>query len=358
MAITPIPLTPLPPIPKGVVQQAGNITINAVNDKFAFIFPVPKSGTLDKFECRIVTVGDNPNNGLRFSFQNISATSPDPDGTQDQFRDMTGTITTGWKVPGLLTSDGTDGGVKRTVVAGDLLCCVVEFVSFVAGDSVTFAQLTNGGVSIPNNLYVNSAATGTYVPNTSNSPCVALLYDDGTYAQFNFICWPVIAIEEATFNSGSTPDEKGGKFTLPAEMQTVGFWMIADIDSVADVVLYDSVDGVIDTFSLDPDLRSLTATAVFAGYWPGGPHTLTAGATYRIVLKPTSGSNVILNILQLAGAAYRACLPLGTDWQYTNRTNAGAWSDDTTRLPSFGLLIDGVTLTPSGGGGSAAPFIS
>ena len=117
MAIVSVPPYFWPPILtcNNVAPAYSSGTLNASADKYAFIVQCPKAGTLDTFEWRTGAVTNNPDNGIRCSFQTVDATTGYPDGVQDQYRDITGTISANtWQVPGLITSDGTDVGTKRT----------------------------------------------------------------------------------------------------------------------------------------------------------------------------------------------------------------------------------------------------
>ena len=91
------------------------LTIDGAAEKVAVFFQVPKTGTLDAFEFRLGTVTQAPTNGLRCSFQDLSATTGFPDGTQDQYRDVTSGLTQDtWIVPE--TSQTTEKTAGRGVV--------------------------------------------------------------------------------------------------------------------------------------------------------------------------------------------------------------------------------------------------
>lgn len=363
MAIVATPKFHMPPYhwptTGGFTVSTGS-NMDASGDKYAFVIQCPKAGTLDKFEFRLATVGNTPDNGIRLSFQSIDMATGFPDGTQSQYRDITSGLTANtWQAPGLMTSDGTDGGVKRTVAAGDIIGCVIEYVTFVASDSFALSVLDSASTSIVNQYLLNGS-TGTYVKGNVGLPLLALKYSDGSYAEFDIPIWPVMAREINTFNSSSTPDEIGLKITFPMGVRTVGVWLGGDLDNASQAVLYDASSSVIDSFTFDPDLRTVTNHAPNFAYWPAGPHTLTASTVYRLILKPTTTSGVIMSVLQLAGAAYQACLPGGTGSTliYTTRTDAGAWTDDSTRRPMIGLICDGVDSGGGSGGVNRAALAS
>jgi hypothetical protein len=328
-----------------------SVTLNASGDRLAFVIQCPKAGVLDQFEFRTAAVSNNPDNGIRLSFQTINLANGDPDGTQSQFRDITGALAANtWQVPGLMTSDGTDTGVKRTVVAGELLGCVVDFVTFVASDSFAISAL----LQTPQyrNLYVDDGSAGSYTKSPTLTPLLALKYADGTYAEFTAQIWPVMAVTDTSFNSGSTPDERALRFQLATAMRAVGVFVTGDFDNAVDLVLYDAADVVLDTISFDPENRLAANKGYIFAYFPAGPHTLTATTTYRLAVKPTSGSSITTGQLDLPSATYQQCIPGGAEWYLSTRTNAGAWTDTTTSRPEIGLIFDGVETgsAPAGGG--------
>lgn len=349
-----------------VHSQGGAPTIssfgamNASGDRVAWVIRAPKAGTLHSFEFGIQTVGNNPDSGLRMSFQDVSATTGFPDTSADQFRNLTegGTITTGWKTPpGALTSDGTDSGTKRTVVAGELVACVVDFVSFVALDSVTVRS--GWGVTLhPGTNYCVDGSSGTYSKVINTTPAIALKYDDGTYG-VSMDMFPSIAVTTESFSNASTPDERGIKFQVSSNWVTNGAWFFGTPDQDMQVLLYNSADTVIGTATLDKDQLYLTSTPnYFNVRWAEGPLTLQQNADYRLVLKPTT-TNAILTYTHDIAAANAPALPMGVAGTLTrtHRTDAGAWTDTTTNWPNIGLLLSGVEMSAGGGGNSGGAAI-
>lgn len=331
-----------------------DFTINAASDKVAFIVQCPKDGTLDGFEWRAATVGNNPDNGLRCSFQDLDATTGLPDGTQDQYRDITGTISSNtWQNPGLITSDGTDGGSKRTVSSGEMLACVVEFVNFVASDSVSISAFSCLSSVVPGGCYIGNGTTGTYNKTTSALPNILLKYNDGTYGKFYLPIGPWSAVANTSFANSSTPDEIGMRLQVPIQCQVIGVWVRAAIANDADIVLYDNSDVAQRTVSIDKDNQySLTARMRFYYF---DPYTLAANTTHRIILKPTTTGGVTLGRLTIDSSSYLAALPTGAEWYETSRTDAGAWTDTNTNYPFMGLIVNGYETT-TGGSSSGGSF--
>lgn len=340
---------PAPPNPSSSVPALAASLLDASAEKLAFVFVVPKTGTLDLFEFKTGSVLNNPDNGIRLSFQDLDANG-DPDGTQDQFRDITGAISANtWQVPGLITSDGTDTGTKRSVTAGQKLACVIEFVSFVASDSfqvqnfavsATPADYADGG-SYSDHLTASWSKTGIY-------PNLALKYETTGYVPITEFINPIHTINSRTYNSGSTPDEIALRFQPPTTVECDGFWLRGDIDNDGDVVLYDT-DGtsVLATFTLDASQRINTNGYTFSGRWAAV--TLNAGGTYRLSLKPTTGSNLTLYTITINSSGLAAAMVGGAEWYRSERTDAGAWSQTQTERPYMGLHLSSVGSASSSG---------
>jgi hypothetical protein len=298
-----------------------SINVDASGEKFGNIIRVPKTGTLHSFEQRIGSVTQNPVNGTRYSFQDVSLTTGVQDGVVDQFRMITTLSADAWNAPpGPLTDDGTDTGVKRSVSQGDLLACVVDVATFTAGDSfqANCLQVTE---TVLNDFYITDDAN-IY----TSEPNIALKYDDGTYAILPWLIGPYVTLTTRSFNTGSTPDERGVRFTVPIACQTDGAWLRIGTTGDYSVVLYDGSSSVLATGSTDKDVKTVAAGNICFVYW-NTTVTLTPGNTYRVVCKPTTATNVDFYEFTVQSNAYLATLPGGIDWYGTSRTDAGAWTD-------------------------------
>lgn len=327
--------------------------IDASAEKVAFIFNVPKTGTLNGIGFRLgtVTTGDT----LKASFQDVDATTGNPDGTADQFRTVViaGTDDDKWidvdSSPslGLMTSDGTDTGTKRSVTRDDLLSIVIEFNSFVAGN---MEIQTLGGNSAADNTHYVDHFTAAWAKDANASPIFALKYSDGTYAYISG-CFPAKDSNVVGVNTGSTPDEVALYFQVPFSCKVNGAAIGVDLDEAADVVLYDS-DGttVLASKSLDADLRANTIRV---------PHecqltetTLLANTNYRLAIKPTTVTNISVPFIDVAAQAIFDQMSGGQNMHWSQRTDAGAWSQTTTRRPWMAIRISALD---DGTGSAAAP---
>lgn len=347
-----------------------SVALDASDKRIACVFAVPKSGTLDKFEFLTgTTVSVNAASVIRVSFRDLVNSTGEPSGVTDQYRDILGSALSAntWISPGLMTSDGTDGGVKRVVTRGDLLVIVIEYQSFTGGDDLDIQELSGRGTSgaggscegFPYNLF-QSAGSWDRDPAAIGPPLFALKYSDGTYGRPiapGLIGASTVSVSPA-FNSGSTPDERGNIFTILFPIRVTGAWVSVDPAVAASdfqVVLVDTngtteleavaVDGAQPTGAAEP--RFIPFAAV---------HELAIG-TYRLTIRPTTVNNVsVKNVTVSATAILESVFNLS--FYGTSRTGAGAWTEEDTRFYLLGLVVDGLEEGASAAGAPASGILS
>lgn len=342
------------PSTTGAPSYSASGTLNDSDDSVNIIMQVPKTGTLDWFEFRTFTVTTFPGNGLRLSFQDVNTAFWYPDGTVDQYRTIT--VNPGanaWAVPpGVMTNDGTNGGSKRSVNAGDYLACVIDFLPTFTTGNLSVAHIGHNsavGGLLP---YINFFESSQVI-NGGQSPNIALKYDDGTYAY----CPGIVAysgLNTHTYNSSSTPDEHGMYFELPLPMTVAGVMIRLDLDGPCDIVLYDPDSSVLASVHLyDPPRASAAASTLFVPF--DDSIDLDADTGYRVAVKPTSTTNLSLFSFDTASTDILAALPGGTRFYTTTRADGGSWSQTNTRRPFIALHVTHVnpTVTVDEGSGAA-----
>lgn len=359
MALTANAGSLLPDPPMAYVDQPYNTStgtlIDASGEKAGVCFIVPKSGTLDGVELLLGNVTQAPASGIRLSFQDNDNATGLYDGTQDQYRDVTtGLSSSAWIASGVMDHNGSGSGNKRSVTQGELLWLVMEFVSFSSGDSIRWAT----GATATTFIYPYLALNG--AKGTNQMPLIVLKYSDGSYASINGGDIPPMKSQStlAFASNNATQDEAGLIFRCNTPRLVRGFWMYADLDAAADVVLYDS-DGStpLATVSLDTDNRRTgnfgTVRALFSS-----DVSLSAGVDYRLVLKPTTTTNVSIGYFDVDSAGVMGACIGGADWHWTQRVDAGSWTQTTTRRPWAGLLVNGYEAGGGGGGLMVHPGMS
>lgn len=355
MAITDFPNLFIPPIFMHIPSFGlSTLTLNAAGDKGGFIIQIPKSGTLEYFEWITSSVSNNPDNGLRLSFQDVSPTTGLPDGVVDEFVVMPGPFTaTTWQVPpGPITSDGTITGTKRVVTKGDYIACVVDFVNFVASDSIQLLRWANdGNYGITNNTaYMADGSTGTYVKTANGLPIMALKYTDGTYGMIPGVI-PLTSIYDLFYGSNSVPDERALRFKVPVSCRVTGFWAWATYNNPATISLLDASNTVLTSITLDPDIRSNGSAAASYILFPTDV-VLTANTVYRLSFLPLTTGSLYVSQSVVNNNALLQAYEGGIEWYLSTRVDGGSWTDFNTMRPLCGLIINGFDLS-GGGGGSA-----
>lgn len=339
----------------GQAPTLATFALDAAAEKLAFIVTFWQPGTLHLVHFRTATVATGDT--LKVSFQDIDGATGDPDGTGDEFR----TIVVGngddnvALVTGILSSDGTDTGTKRTVVAGQMLAVVFEFNSFVAGNILLAARSAAAGPSSSGYTY-SDHFTAAWAK-SQNLPLMAIEYSDGSYAPLPYVDASVSGLAAETFNSTTTAgaggDERGLIFQVPFACKVKGFWANLDIDNDAEVVLYDSDGTELDAVTLDATNRVVTHSQVYHVPF-SDEFTLAKDTNYRLSLRPGAG-NASVMVSSFPTAAVLDAMPGGSECHYTVRTDGGAWTETTTKRPLMGVILSAVDNgVSSGSGGSGA----
>lgn len=329
--------------------------LTAAASRTAFIFQVRRTGTLDWFEWRQHANTNNPDNGVRISFQDLDA-SGNPDNTEDQYSIITaGFGANTWIVPpSYMGAGGPGSGAKRAVTKGDWIACCLRFENFVASDSITISNVNLVARNAVNQALTSYIATSTnsgtsWSKTATGSIIIALKYDDGTYDYYDVPNFPYSNLNARVFGSASTPDERGLLFQVPFPCRLAGVWWRIDPDNDFDIVLYDAASSVVETIAVVH--TNVDGQNSENGYWPfASGVNLTKNVNYRVVLKPSAGTIGSFDG-DFNSSAIRAANPGGSTWKSTSRTDAGAWTDTDTNLPIMGLVFDGFDDGTSGGGG-------
>lgn len=320
---------------------------DADGDKVGHLGRIWRAGELSKVHWPISTVPQAPVNGLKISFQGITAVPPrtHPDGVVTHYAVIPqgSIVPTTVMVSPIITNDGTPTGVKKTVAVGDVICVVWEFESFVAGDHYRSSFFVSAGYTIPSVLEAGSmsydvSGGGGYTANNTYSPNSILEYADGTLVPFI----PGIAgpgsndwLSFKQLTDATTPDEAGAKFVAPYSGKIGGILFRQFVNAATIWTLYDSDDNVLVTQTRPYPTVNIW-NSVDNKFWFDTPASVTQGETYRISLKP-SGGNAYLYYFDYS-AAIAAVVQGGSDFVWTQRTDAGAWTDTTTRKPNMGIF--------------------
>lgn len=327
----------------------GSFTLDQSTDAQEWIFQAPAAITITRLGYRLTTVtGTSP--VFKISLQGVDA-SGNPDGT------IKGG---GTPASATFTPAGSNNWFwvnldnAYTCTRGEYLAIVIAQNSGTidGSNNVSFGnQFGTGQVygfpyGIQNNAGVRTRVT------------LPALYGFGS----STVAYGAPAKNFATtlFSSNSTPDEYALKFTIPASLVSTysiaGAVISGIIPSAAKstkMILYDGTS-VLQTTTTDSDHFSGNGVArSFRIYFQDATlATLLGGNTYRLSLQPQDlANNSSIYRLEFAAAADLDAWPGGQDFAQSTRTDAGAWTDDTTLRPIIELIVGDWT-TGSGPVGS------
>lgn len=337
----------------GGVPSFGSSTLDATGEYIAYVFKIPKTGTLKKVAIKIGTV--TTADPVLIRLETVDDTTGCPTGTLYD-ANATGTLETptSTSIP-YISINGTTGiGVtKNNIVALKLS------LDYTDGNLSIYTYVSNNEATsaFP---YMVSYVGSSYTKLAVGSLCMILEYDNeiiNTLGMFTPMNTTSLA-----FSSSSTPNHRGIKITMPFTAKVTGVYGYFDIDNAAELILYDS-DGVtaLQTITLPgPNIRNSANSGYYKLYLDTA-QTLNKDSSYRLILKPTTTSTVsetnitFTNDGSLLGINQ---LPLGINACYTYCTGTPDelidWTDDTTIRPMMGLIYDQIDLPASTGGGRPA----
>src|SRR5574341_1236927 len=175
----------LPRIPRGGLNFIADVgataahTLSASGAKMGCIFWPAIADTIDLigFRTGTVTTGDT----LKVSVQDLLTTADDVDEVIDAFRTIV--IADGddnvYKETGLITSDGTDTGTKKSVSPSSPLGVVFEFDAFVAGNLQLLALDGATRTTDMNSAYITIKSGGTWSTPVNEQPYIVVKYTSG-----------------------------------------------------------------------------------------------------------------------------------------------------------------------------------
>ena len=311
----------------------GSAALNNSTNKAGNVFCLPSDGTIDQVGFYISAKNGTP------PAYNVGIVTLDSSGNPTTTPYGSSTITsytptsTGWKWVTL--------GTGATANSGDM-CAVVVYPGASAPDGSNNISVTNVSFAAPGNA--NSYAFGTWSP-TILSTAIAVHYSTGTV--YGYALGSNNPLQ--SIRSNTTPDEVGCKFTLPANMTCYGGRFAAELFSwgasaTFDLVLYNNSNSVVASVSVSD--KDFVARAVYADvYWDGV--SLTAGDTYRLIVKPTTASSGDIGVQRyvMESTAAMGMWPCGDTWQGTSRTDAGAWTDASTDMYYMGIWVSDITFS-------------
>jgi len=333
--------------------------MDAAGEMVAFLISAPKTGTLDWFEFRINAMATFPTNGIRLSFQSLSATGDGgglgrPTETPVQWVDITSTPGGDtWVAPAtpLTDSGGGGSGNKRAVTAGEFFACVIHPVNVADTQSINIAVADMDASASTRPTYPALALKNAGSWGTVNDYCnMALKYDDGTYPAIMGSVYPVKAFSAPAFGNASDPKERGLYFQFPVPVTVDGAWFMSDVDVNTELVLYDS-NGTTELANISFDTNYRGSNGIRYQYFPFPAVDLAASTNYRLTLRPLSAT-ITLPDIEVNAAGLLNAIEGGAAFHYTEKSAANAWTQTTNKRPFMGLRVSKIHDGSGGGGGN------
>ncbi len=225
-----------------------------------------------------------------------------------------------------------------TITAGDTIAFCCNRVSGTFTGSLLITRSYDTKTNIP---ALFNSATGAMTLNTGRIPVFAV--HDTTLGYFPML-GSTSFIGRATQNvaSNTTPDEIGIYFTMPYTARCRDIWFTIsgfnNTDSIR-VRLYDASNNVLfsqtNTFGTS---YTVTTAGYHAAIIPNGI-VLKKGQSYRATIESlTTGAMTIA--YWTVGTGYPNVHPSGGWTQWTERTDAGSWTDSATRHCEMFMRFD------------------
>lgn len=324
--------------------SSSSLLMDAAGEMVAFMVQAPKTGSIRKVGIKIGGVTTATDTDVRI--ETVDAATGNPSGTL--WAANTNVTLASASITGLAFVTTGAFTADASVTKGDWLAVVIA----PTGTPNYNIRVVSNGVgedAMSITPYVKHKTAGTWASvATQLVPTCTLEYSDGTYAPMENVI-PYSANTSTAFNSGSTPDERALRWSLPFVHRVSGCWAELSIGGNFDIVFYDS-DGTtaLTTLSVDGDYDpGLTGVAF---YTFASSIECKSNTAYRLSLKPTSASNITAYQNGMSTNAQLGQFGGGTEFYLSTRTDAGAWTDTNTAKPYMGLIIDGI-------GANALPLI-
>lgn len=305
-------------------------TIDASGEYVDFQFQAEEAKEIASFMARFgsVTVGSTV---TPFELNNIDET-----GTQPSFPGATvhasGTIDT-LTVSPANTSKLFTFGTAYTPTAAQKLAAKIAHTGV---QNLQIVPTTDkGAIAFP---FVHTFLGGAHAVR-SNLPVFGVEYSDGTWMRIPW-CYPISAVGNTGFNSGSASTEYGMKLRLPMSMwvDTINIFCDADDNDTFDLIIYGSDRANLSSVSVSGELSSSVLWGP-RSFRLATPVHMRAGKDYFVVARATSATSINIQYMDAFEAAAMNAFLGNANCFHVNRTHSGdpAFTENTTRKVLVGV---------------------
>jgi hypothetical protein len=313
------------------------VVLDGTADRLAFVFHVPKDGTIEGLVFTAGTVTTSQSLDIRL--ESINPETGHPTG------ELIATGTSGTQATVASNSQYLVAlGTTYAAQAGGKLAFVIQFTS-TAGNLAIASGHSNNEILAQIFPYADFNAGAGYgitgvVPNFA-------VKIDGAYPHCGGLPYKIIAKAEAIDNT------VGLRIKIPVTVKVCGIWL-----------RYSSYGG--ETEGSIAYLRNASDTILGSGVFCASGETgkrgihllffdeavVLANTVHRITIKSLSSYElgVFYEIITVQSNAYLEAWPGGTEWYFTSGA-PGSWSDVTTqRITAMGLIVSAIDVPAAGGG--------
>ncbi len=173
-------------------------------------------------------------------------------------------------------------------------------------------------------------------------PSVGLNYNGTYYKQFGNAIMDGTGLIGTAINNTTTERETGNQFIAPFAARVSGCYVnLTNASNVAfDMILYEGSTAVLTRSMSGVERRA--AGLHYISF--NGKYTIKPGVLYRIVMKPTTATNISYQLIQVGSAAQLATLTGADGMKWSSKNNSAAWSSADTWLVCIGVLFDAIGL--------------
>ena len=315
-------------------------SLTTLNNLTSMIFNLPKSGVINTlgfyiFGKQTGTVS------YEIALKTLS-TAGVP--TTTNYGSSSGTV---WTTDDFIVGwNWIDLSQAATGTVGDPLSAILKRISPTGGAGTINVPVEFVGLgAFPRGYMVVSS---TY---TDGQPLIAVRYtDDFAYGL------PVNSFFTYSGDLNDTPDEFGALFSVPVKTHCVGMKASDNIslggNSPFNILLYDNSDILLTSVLIaDEDyVWNGLAMPQNEAYIRFAPVWLEANQPYRLTVRSNNATQpAIIGGLTFVTGTYAYCIPEGSRWKATYRTDAGAWTNVDGQVPYMAIIADKISVDDGAG---------
>lgn len=360
MSITTVPVIMHP-------SSFGNIgtaqTLDAAEEFVVFVTRFKKSGTVKRIGFRTGAVSGTYT--IKVSLESVAELVGQPCATTNATKTLYTANAESADITNLNANTvnyiSINGSTGVSVTGGDLVSITIRLTATSGGSVVVRSPgLTLGGELATG--YDGTSYCSTYLGSSwatiSYTTMVLIVYSDGIYNSYpsQIPC----NSNSLTYNSESASPYTGIKFRYPFKCRLSGIRANCDLDGDAQIIIYDSDEYTVMAgfpISLN-NLQRATTSARWISVVFTTPVECEANTDYRIVVLPTTSTNIILtNWAPVDDSEFYGytAFPEGDDIILTRRGSAPSSGDhvwtDSTDKPHIQVFIDGIEASAGAAGG-------